>query len=79
MSHDIRTPMNAILGMTSVATMHIDEDAADCHGNGRYLPALRIRGGNCDGTPLVTVVIRLLPLKLQFDMIPVGKPFPPHP
>lgn len=25
MSHDIRTPMNAILGMTSVATMHIDE------------------------------------------------------
>lgn len=25
MSHDIRTPMNAILGMTSVATMHIEE------------------------------------------------------
>ena len=25
MSHDIRTPMNAILGMTSVATMHVDE------------------------------------------------------
>lgn len=25
MSHDIRTPMNAILGMTSVAAMHIDE------------------------------------------------------
>lgn len=25
MSHDIRTPMNAILGMTSVATMHINE------------------------------------------------------
>ena len=25
MSHDIRTPMNAILGMTSVAIMHIDE------------------------------------------------------
>lgn len=25
MSHDIRTPMNAILGMTSIATMHIDE------------------------------------------------------
>ncbi|MDE6602632.1 MAG: response regulator [Lachnospiraceae bacterium] len=25
MSHDIRTPMNAILGMTSVAQMHIDE------------------------------------------------------
>ncbi len=25
MSHDIRTPMNAILGMTAVAAMHIDE------------------------------------------------------
>lgn len=25
MSHDIRTPMNAILGMTSIAQMHIDE------------------------------------------------------
>lgn len=25
MSHDIRTPMNAILGMTSIAMMHIDE------------------------------------------------------
>lgn len=25
MSHDIRTPMNAILGMTSVAQLHIDE------------------------------------------------------
>lgn len=25
MSHDIRTPMNAILGMTAVACMHIDE------------------------------------------------------
>ena len=25
MSHDIRTPMNAILGMTAVAGMHIDE------------------------------------------------------
>lgn len=25
MSHDIRTPMNAILGMTSVAAMHIDD------------------------------------------------------
>lgn len=25
MSHDIRTPMNAILGMTSIATIHIDE------------------------------------------------------
>ncbi len=25
MSHDIRTPMNAIIGMTTIATMHIDE------------------------------------------------------
>ena len=25
MSHDIRTPMNAIMGMTSLAVMHIDE------------------------------------------------------
>ncbi len=25
MSHDIRTPMNAILGMTSIAAMHIDD------------------------------------------------------
>ncbi len=25
MSHDIRTPMNAILGMTSIAALHIDE------------------------------------------------------
>ncbi|MCM1199793.1 MAG: response regulator [Bacteroides fragilis] len=25
MSHDIRTPMNAILGMTAIAAMHIDE------------------------------------------------------
>jgi signal transduction histidine kinase/CheY-like chemotaxis protein len=25
MSHDIRTPMNAILGMTAIATMHIDD------------------------------------------------------
>jgi len=25
MSHDIRTPMNAILGMTAIASMHIDE------------------------------------------------------
>ncbi|MDE7248124.1 MAG: response regulator, partial [Lachnospiraceae bacterium] len=25
MSHDLRTPMNAILGMTSIAAMHIDE------------------------------------------------------
>jgi signal transduction histidine kinase/DNA-binding response OmpR family regulator len=27
MSHDIRTPMNAILGMTAVAAMHIDDKA----------------------------------------------------
>ncbi len=33
MSHDIRTPMNAILGMTSIAAMHIDE-------KGRVLDAL---------------------------------------
>ena len=25
MSHDIRTPMNAIMGMTSIALSHIDE------------------------------------------------------
>lgn len=25
MSHDIRTPMNAIIGMTTIAAMHIDE------------------------------------------------------
>ncbi len=32
MSHDIRTPMNAIMGMTSVAAMHIDdpERLMDC-------------------------------------------------
>ncbi len=32
MSHDIRTPMNAIMGMTSIATMHIDDNGrvADC-------------------------------------------------
>lgn len=32
MSHDIRTPMNAIMGMTAVATMHIDdkERLMDC-------------------------------------------------
>lgn len=33
MSHDIRTPMNAILGMTSIAAMHIDE-------KGRVMDAL---------------------------------------
>lgn len=27
MSHDIRTPMNAIMGMTSIALSHIDEKA----------------------------------------------------
>ena len=26
MSHDIRTPMNAIMGMTTIASMHIDEE-----------------------------------------------------
>lgn len=32
MSHDIRTPMNAILGMTAIATTHIDdrERVLDC-------------------------------------------------
>lgn len=32
MSHDIRTPMNAIVGMTSIAVMHIDDTAKimDC-------------------------------------------------
>ncbi len=25
MSHDIRTPMNAIIGMTAIATAHIDD------------------------------------------------------
>lgn len=34
MSHDIRTPMNAIIGMTAIATMHINEPAKikDCLG-----------------------------------------------
>lgn len=34
MSHDIRTPMNAIIGMTSIAAMHLDEPAKvkDCLG-----------------------------------------------
>ena len=27
MSHDIRTPMNAIMGMTSIGLSHIDEKA----------------------------------------------------
>lgn len=32
MSHDIRTPMNAIMGMTALATAHLDDQArvADC-------------------------------------------------
>ena len=32
MSHDIRTPMNAIIGMTTIASMHIDdrERIVDC-------------------------------------------------
>lgn len=32
MSHDIRTPMNAIIGMTELAAVHIDdkERVADC-------------------------------------------------
>ena len=32
MSHDIRTPMNAIIGMTQIASMHLDneEKVADC-------------------------------------------------
>ena len=29
MSHDIRTPMNAIIGFTSLAATHIDEK--ECH------------------------------------------------
>lgn len=34
MSHDIRTPMNAIMGMTSIALMHLDDPSrvADCLG-----------------------------------------------
>ena len=46
MSHDIRTPMNAILGMTAVALMHIDEksrvvDALDkINVSGRHLLGL---------------------------------------
>ncbi len=32
MSHDIRTPMNAIVGMTAIATAHIDDrkQVANC-------------------------------------------------
>ncbi len=32
MSHDIRTPMNAIIGMTAIATAHVDntEQVKDC-------------------------------------------------
>jgi CheY-like chemotaxis protein len=46
MSHDIRTPMNAILGMTAVASMHIDDkervkDALDKIGSsGKHLLGL---------------------------------------
>ena len=46
MSHDIRTPMNAIMGMTAVAAMHLDdrERVTDCLGkitiSSRHLLAL---------------------------------------
>ena len=46
MSHDIRTPMNAIMGMTAVAAMHLDdpERLTDCLGKittaSRHLLAL---------------------------------------
>ena len=46
MSHDIRTPMNAVMGMTTVATMHIDdkERVRECLGkitsSSRHLLAL---------------------------------------
>lgn len=46
MSHDIRTPMNAIIGMTAIAGAHIDERerVLDCLGkitaSGRHLLAL---------------------------------------
>jgi CheY-like chemotaxis protein len=46
MSHDIRTPMNAILGMTAIAAMHIDnkERVLDCltkiTGSGKHLLGL---------------------------------------
>ncbi len=46
MSHDIRTPMNAIMGMTAVAAMHLDdrERLMDCLGkitiSSRHLLAL---------------------------------------
>ncbi|MCM1334907.1 MAG: response regulator [Bacteroides sp.] len=46
MSHDIRTPMNAIIGMTAIAEMHLDDPAraADCLGkieaSSRYLLSL---------------------------------------
>lgn len=46
MSHDIRTPMNAIMGMTAVAAMHLDdrERLTDCLGkitvSSRHLLAL---------------------------------------
>lgn len=46
MSHDIRTPMNAIMGMTTIAQNHLDDPAklADCFekitSSSRYLLAL---------------------------------------
>ena len=46
MSHDIRTPMNAIIGMTAIAQMRLDdkERLADClgkiEGSSRYLLSL---------------------------------------
>lgn len=46
MSHDIRTPMNAIIGMTAIANTHLDDRAkiADCLGkidtSSRYLLSL---------------------------------------
>ncbi len=35
MSHDIRTPMNSIIGMTAIASMHVDEPerVSDCLAN----------------------------------------------
>ena len=47
MSHDIRTPMNAIIGMTALARKHIDEKS-------RVLDALGISAGDLkfSGSPL---------------------------
>ena len=41
MSHDIRTPMNAILGMTAVAGMHIDEKERVIDALGNTTQSLR--------------------------------------